>query len=259
MNPQVVISLRDLRFGYEAGKTVLNGLTLDISTGTVTAILGPNGTGKTTLLNTILGLFEPQGGEILIHGKRLSSYSRRDLSRVIGLVPQSEEVPFNFSVLEFVMLGRTPHMGLLNMPSEEDYELTLETLALVGITDLCDRPVQDLSGGERQLVLLARALAQNPKILLLDEPTSHLDLSNTGNILRILRELAQKRDVSVVFTTHDPDAAILSASQLVLMRAGRVLDAGLLEDVLTSEKLTRTYGTAVDVSRVNGRLVALIK
>jgi len=258
MNRETIISLRDLRFGYEAHKTVLNGLSLDIPTGTVTSILGPNGTGKTTLLNTILGLYKPQGGEIIINGHSLSSYSRRDLSRIIGLVPQSEEVPFNYSVLEFVMLGRTPHMGLLSMPSEKDYSMALNTLSLLGISELEARSVQDLSGGEHQMVLLARALAQDPKVLLLDEPTSHLDLSNTGNILNILKELSRSRCVSVIFTTHDPDAAILSASQLVLMQFGKVLDAGPLESVLTSEKLTQTYGTPVEVSSVNGRLVALL-
>ena len=258
MNRETIISLRDLRFGYEAHKTVLNGLSLDIPTGTVTSILGPNGTGKTTLLNTILGLYKPQGGDIIINGHSLSSYSRRDLSRIIGLVPQSEEVPFNYSVLEFVMLGRTPHMGLLSMPSEKDYAMALNTLSLLGISELEARSVQDLSGGEHQMVLLARALAQDPKVLLLDEPTSHLDLSNTGNILNILKELSRSRCVSVIFTTHDPDAAILSASQLVLMQFGKVLDAGPLESVLTSEKLTQTYGTPVEVSSVNGRLVALL-
>ena len=258
MNRETIISLRDLRFGYEAHKTVLNGLSLDIPTGTVTSILGPNGTGKTTLLNTILGLYKPQGGDIIINGHSLSSYSRRDLSRIIGLVPQSEEVPFNYSVLEFVMLGRTPHMGLLSMPSEKDYSMALNTLSLLGISELEARSVQDLSGGEHQMVLLARALAQDPKVLLLDEPTSHLDLSNTGNILNILKELSRSRCVSVIFTTHDPDAAILSASQLVLMQFGKVLDAGPLESVLTSEKLTQTYGTPVEVSSVNGRLVALL-
>jgi len=259
MTAETIITLRDLRFGYEESKPVLNGLSLEIPAGTVTAILGPNGTGKTTLLNTMLGLYKPQGGRINILGRPLESYNRRDLSRLIGLVPQFEEVPFNFSVFEFVLLGRTPHMGLLSMPTDQDFDVVLDTLALLGIADLQERSVQDLSGGEQQMVLLARALAQDPKVLLLDEPTSHLDLSNTGNILKVLKELARKRHVSVVFTTHDPDAAILSASQLVLMQAGRVLDAGVLEDVLTTEKLSQTYGTKVEVARVNGRMVALIK
>ena len=184
MTTETIITLRDLRFGYEEGKTVLNGLSLDIPAGTVTAILGPNGTGKTTLLNTMLGLYQPQGGQINVFGKPLASYNRRDLSRLIGLVPQFEEVPFNFSVLEFVLLGRTPHMGLLSMPTDQDFYVVVDMLELLGISDLRERSVQDLSGGEQQMVLLARALAQDPKVLLLDEPTSHLDLSNTGNILK---------------------------------------------------------------------------
>ena len=259
MNRETIISLRDLRFGYEAHKTVLNGLSLDIPTGTVTSILGPNGTGKTTLLNTILGLYKPQGGEIIINGHSLSSYSRRDLSRIIGLVPQSEEVPFNYSVLEFVMLGRTPHMGLLSMPSEKDYAMALNTLSLLGISDLEARSVQDLSGGERQMVLLARALAQDPKVLLLDEPTSHLDLSNTGNILNILKELSRSRCVSVIFTTHDPDAAFAIAGQALLIYETSALAFGPVEKVLTGKNLSHAYRLPVEVRRVDGRFIVMRK
>jgi iron complex transport system ATP-binding protein len=254
---EIMISLENIQFHYDPGKTILNNLSFSIDKGSITAILGPNGTGKTTLLHTILGLLAPQAGEVRIEGKSLSAYKRAELSQVIALVPQSEVVPFNFSVIEYVLLGRTPQLGFLDMPSNEDFDLVQETLTLLELDHLKMRPVTELSGGEQQMVVLARALVQNPKILLLDEPTSHLDLSNKGRLLNILQVLAQ-RGVTIVFSTHDPDAAAMIANHVILLKSGAVLDAGEITAVLTSEKLTETYGTEVKVLSIDGRLVTML-
>lgn len=254
---ETMISLENIQFHYDPGKTILNNLSFSIDKGSITAILGPNGTGKTTLLHTILGLLAPQAGEVRIEGKSLSAYKRAELSQVIALVPQSEVVPFNFSVIEYVLLGRTPQLGFLDMPSNEDFDLVQETLTLLELDHLKMRPVTELSGGEQQMVVLARALVQNPKILLLDEPTSHLDLSNKGRLLNILQVLAQ-RGVTIVFSTHDPDAAAMIANHVILLKSGAVLDAGEITAVLTSEKLTETYGTEVKVLSIDGRLVTML-
>ena len=258
MKTDFMLALHHVRFGYDPGKIILNDLSLNIARGSITAILGPNGTGKTTLLHTILGLLSPESGEIFIAGKNQAIYTRRELSQVVALVPQSEVVPFNFSVLEYVLLGRTPQLGFLDMPQTEDVELVRTVLVQLQLTELQDRAVNELSGGEQQLVVLARALVQKPQLLLLDEPTSHLDLSNKGRLLLVLRQLAQQ-GVTIVFSTHDPDAAAMIADHLILIRSGAVLDAGTLRDVFTSEKLSATYQTNVEVVLVQGHLVTLLR
>ncbi len=253
-----LISLVDLRFSYDGDhRSVINDLSLDIPAGTITAILGPNGAGKTTLLHIMLGLLSPRAGQVQIDGRALTSYTRRDLSRLIALVPQAEHIPFDFSVLEYVLMGRSPYMGMLDMPGEDDYRVAFDALKTLELEDLTHRPVTELSGGERQMVMLARTLAQQSRILLLDEPTSHLDLGNKGRLLRVLRQLAA-RGVTVVFTTHDPEAAISVAQYLILMRDGRTLASGLLKDVLTVDHLVATYHVPIRLVHVDDRPVVLL-
>jgi iron complex transport system ATP-binding protein len=258
MSVQTIISIDRLCFGYDTNGTLtLDDLSLEIPAGTVTAILGPNGTGKTTLLHVILGMLKPQRGEITIENRPQSSYSRQELSRLLGLVLQSEYIPFNFSTLDYVLMGRTPYLSALAQPSEQDYVIAFEALKILNLDYLGERSVTELSGGERQMVMLARALTQQPRILLLDEPTSHLDLSNKGRILRILRNLA-KSGVTVIFTTHDPEMVVSVAQYVILMGNGRVLDCGPVDQTLTPEKLTATYGAPVQVVQINGRRVVLL-
>jgi iron complex transport system ATP-binding protein len=258
VRPAAALSLRDLRFGYGGeGPEVLRRLSLEVPAGTAAAVLGPNGCGKTTLLHVVLGWLAPQGGEVLVGGRPLGEIPRRERGRLMALVPQAEHVPFDFSVLEYVLMGRTPYLGVLGMPGEEDHRVALETLESLGLAHLWRRPVPELSGGERQMVILARALAQQTPILLLDEPTAHLDLGNKGRLLDVVAGLAD-RGTTVLFTTHDPETASLAARFLVLMRAGQVLDAGPLREVLDAERLTLTYGVPVRVVQVEGRPVVLL-
>jgi iron complex transport system ATP-binding protein len=258
MSPRSAFSLRDLRFGYgDEAPEVLRDLSLEIPAGVTTAVLGPNGCGKTTLLHVVLGWLAPQRGEILINGRRQSAIPRRERGRLMALVPQAEHVPFDFSVLEYVLMGRTPYVGVLEMPSENDRAIAFESLESLGLAHLWRRPVPELSGGERQMVTLARALAQRTPILLLDEPTAHLDLGNKGRLLDALQGLAGS-GTTVLLTTHDPETASLAAGFLVLMRDGQVLDAGPLEEVLVAERLSLTYGVPVRVVEVEGRRVVLL-
>jgi iron complex transport system ATP-binding protein len=257
MTTENIISLKNLKFSYEPGKVILNDLSLEIKVGAITAILGPNGTGKTTLLHTILGLLPFDEGQIEIVGKPIGAYSRKQLSQLIGLVPQSETVPFNFSVVEYVLLGRTPQLGFLDLPGEEDWAEVESTLKRLDLWTLRSRAVNELSGGEQQMVVLARALVQKPKILLLDEPTSHLDLGNKGRLLMILSQLAAA-GVTIVFTTHDPDSAAMIADEIILIKFGQVLDAGRLEEVFTSEKLSDVYQTSVSVQKIDHRFITIL-
>ena len=252
-----LLSFDRITFGYQPnGQTVLRALSLDIQPGTVTAILGPNGAGKTTLLHLALGWLAPQSGQIQLDGRSLDSFSRRDLGQWMALVPQSERIPFDYSILEYVLLGRAPYLAPLDMPGAEDYAIGEQIIEQVGLGQLNGRAITTLSGGERQLALVARALAQQPRLLLLDEPTSHLDLANKVRLLKLMQELAA-RGVTLLLTTHEPEVAAAVATHLVLMRDGQVYHAGLLPQVFTAEHLSATYGVPVKVTQVDGQRIAL--
>lgn len=257
MIPTCLLKFEHIAFGYPSSvDPVMQEFNLEIGSGTVTAILGPNGAGKTTLLHLALGWLKPQRGQILLDQRVLGSYSRRALGQWMGLVPQSEAIPFEYSLFEFVLLGRAPHLAPLAMPGKKDCEIAVDALNQVGLAELQNRSILSLSGGERQLLLLARALSQQPRLLLLDEPTSHLDLSNKGRLVHLLQELSGK-GVTILFTTHEPDVASVLATHLVLMQKGQVLKTGSLEEVFTSQDLSLLYQLPVSVVDIAGRRVAL--
>lgn len=256
MSP-LAVSIADLHFRYDGRAAALfENLALEIPPGSITAVLGPNGAGKSTLLHLILGWLTPARGDILLGGRPRHSYSRREVGKLVGLVAQEEPIPFNFTVQEYVLLGRAPHLDLLATPRPTDIAIARQALARVGAADMAARSIQTLSGGERQLVLLARVIAQSPRILLLDEPTAHLDLGNKERVLRLVRELVAE-GVTALFTTHEPDLAAALADFVVLVRGGRVIAAGRLDDVFTAEHLSQTYGVPVSVHRVEGRRIVL--
>jgi iron complex transport system ATP-binding protein len=257
MTPASLLTFEQLRFGYPlASRPVMQDFNLEIAAGTVTAILGPNGAGKTTLLHLALGWLKPQAGQVWLDQQPLNDYGRRALGQWIGLVPQAEHIPFEYSLLESVLLGRAPYLPALAMPGQADYDIAHQALQEVGLAELENRSILSLSGGERQLILVARALAQQPRLLLLDEPTSHLDLNNKGHLVRLLCELAE-RGVTIVFTTHEPEVASALATHLVLMQKGQVLKTGPLAEVFTNQDLTRLYQLPVSVVELEGRRVAL--
>jgi iron complex transport system ATP-binding protein len=254
-----LLRVKGLRFAYNGeGRQALDGLDLALEAGQVAAVLGPNGAGKTTLLHILLGILKPQAGTITLEGRELSQYGRGELSRILGLVPQFEHVAFEYNVEEYVLLGRAPHLGLLQLPAEEDLREAEAAMETLGVLAFRKRSILELSGGERQMVVLARALAQQVRLLLMDEPLAHLDLNNKYRILSVIRQLAAN-GTAVLFTTHEPDLVPSVADQVVLMRLGRAVASGSIEAVMTSAALSEAYGVGVRVHSVDGAMAVRLE
>jgi len=233
---------RDLTIGY-SDRVVGRGLNVALERGEVLALLGPNGGGKTTLLKTLLGILAPRAGEI--GGRSLAAISIRERARLIAYVPQVHVPTFAFTVDTVVLMGRTAHGNLFSRPSARDRMVAARVLDQFGITHLAPRPYTMISGGERQLVLLARALAQEPQFVVLDEPTANLDFGNQGKVMRKIRALAGAGH-GILFTTHDPNHALRAADRAYLLRQGERVAEGDVGAVLTRERLEDLYGASVE-------------
>jgi iron complex transport system ATP-binding protein len=232
-----------LAIGYP-DRIVGTGLDVELPTGEVLALLGPNGGGKTTLLKTLLGLLAPKAGEVRLDGRALSGRSLRERAHLIAYVPQTHVATFAFPVESVVLMGRTAHGSLFRRPSTKDREVAAAVLEHLGLAPLAQRPYTMISGGERQLVLLARALAQEPQFIVLDEPTASLDFGNQGKVMREIRALAASGH-GVLFTTHDPNHALRAADRAYLLRDGQRLAEGPVAQVLTQGRLEMLYGARV--------------
>ncbi|MFZ0195637.1 MAG: ABC transporter ATP-binding protein [Pseudolabrys sp.] len=248
---------RGLTIGYP-DRTVGRGLDVALSTGEVLALLGPNGGGKTTLLKTLLGLLKPKAGEVRLGDKPLDNYSIRERARVVAYVPQVHISTFAFTVETVVLMGRTAHGSLFTRPSGQDRAVAHAALERFGIAALASRPYTMISGGERQLVLLARALAQEPQFIVLDEPTASLDFGNQGKVMREIRALA-KSGHGVLFTTHDPNHALRAADRAYLLREGTRIADGPVATVLNREQLEALYRATVErlTDRASGAVAFL--
>ena len=247
-----ILTFQNVSFGYQRAHPILQDMTFDLQPGHITAILGPNGAGKTTLLYLALGWLAAWKGSIYLDGRPLRSHTRLERGRWLALVPQSEHTPFDYSVLDYVLMGRAPHLPPLGIPTCVDYEAALKALEQVGLEALATHPVPQLSGGERQLMLLARAIAQSPRLLLLDEPTAHLDLRNKFRLIQILRDLSAQ-GVTLLMTSHEPEVVLALASYVLLMEPGGAAQFGPLEQVFTAEALTRIYRLPIRLVDVDGR------
>jgi iron complex transport system ATP-binding protein len=246
----VMLEARALGYGYP-GRPVGRGLDLSLDAGEVLCVLGPNGGGKTTLFRTLLGLLPAQAGAVLLDGQTLEAMPRGDIARRVGYVPQGHAAQFAFTVREAVLMGRTAHISLFAAPGAADREAADRAISALGIDGLSGRMVTELSGGERQLAMIARALAQGARALVLDEPTASLDFGNQVRVLRHIARLAAE-GYAVVFSTHDPGQAFLAASRVLLLAQGGVLRQGAPDEVITGENLRAVYGVEVRVETVAG-------
>ena len=251
----VALEARALGYGYP-GRPVGRGLDLALGAGDVLCVLGPNGGGKTTLFRTLLGLLPAQTGEVLLDGQALGAMSRGDVARRVGYVPQGHTAQFAFTVREAVLMGRTAHISLFATPGVADRAAADRAIAALGIESLVGRVVTELSGGERQLAMIARALAQGARALVLDEPTASLDFGNQVRVLREIRRLAAE-GYAVVFSTHDPSQAFLAASRVLLLAQGGAVRQGTPAEVITGDNLRAVYGVEVRVAEVDGARVCL--
>ena len=238
----------NVSFRYAAGAPlVVDGVTVRLADGALAGILGPNGSGKTTLLRLLSGTRRPTSGRVQLGDRPLDQLSRREAARQIAVVPQETELAFEYRAIEIVLMGRHPHLGVFTVEGPDDIRIAQEALAATGTSNLADRFFHELSGGEKQRVVIAAALAQSANLLLLDEPTASLDLGYQLEISALLLRLNQDHGVTMAISTHDLNLAASICRELILMRDGRVLAAGPTGDVLTPENVRRLYDVEADV------------
>lgn len=239
------LEVRDLRFSYGEHE-VLKGLSFTAEYGELLSVLGPNGVGKSTLFRCILGLLKPQSGQCLIDGESTAGLSAKDLASRIAYIPQSHYPTFNFSVMDMVLMGTTAQVNALSVPGKKQVKLAKEALKKLGISHLARRGYTNISGGERQLVLIARAIAQQARILIMDEPSANLDYGNRTRVMQTVRSLARD-GYTIIQSTHDPDQAFLYSDKVLAIQGGQILAHGSPQETITSELISKLYGVEVEV------------
>jgi iron complex transport system ATP-binding protein len=241
-----MLEIDSLTVGY-GDHEVLKDVSVFIPPGEILAIVGPNGVGKSTLIRALSGLNLIRSGKVLVNGQDIARLTAQQRARTMAVVPQARELPAAFTVYQTVLLGRTPYLSWLGKASMRDHALVSLSLEQTDLANMAERRIGELSGGEQQRVLLARALAQDTPILLLDEPTTHLDLQHQSNLLNLVRLLNQEKDISVLMVLHDLSLAGLYADRVALLANGGVFALGTPVEVLTAQNLTQAYRVPVDV------------
>jgi len=242
------VKVKELTFRYDK-KVVLDHLSFEVNKGEILAILGPNGSGKTTLLKCLNMLLKPKGS-FFIDSFDISKFNEKEIAKFVGYVPQIHSLVFPYKVIDVVVSGRTPYLGF-STPTKKDYDHAYNVLNKLGLTHLADKPYTQLSGGQLRLVLIARALVQQPKILLLDEPTSHLDLKNRVLVLKILREITSE-GTTIIMSEHDPSLVSIFSDKILLMCNGKIVSYGKAKDVLNRENIAKVYEVNVEIFERNG-------
>lgn len=247
--------VKDLVFSYPNFTLKVKDLNFEGSK--ITSIVGPNGAGKSTLLRCLGVINRVEKGSIFINGKDISEIKENQRARIIGYIPQEQISIFNFSILDFVLMGRTPYINILSKPSKKDIELAEDALKFVGIKDYERRGILEISSGERRLVLIARTIAQEPEVFLMDEPTSFLDPKHEIEIMELVKNLSEKMRKTVVLTLHNLDMAIKYSHNLVFMKNGEIVESGKTSEILSEEILERVYDIKMKIVDLNGRKIII--
>ena len=248
MGLQALLKVDDIHFGFN-GTPVLNGLDLEVADGEMVGVVGPNGSGKTTLLRLVSGVLRPSEGRILIDGEDLADLTPGRRARLVAVVPQNPRLPLGFSVLDLTLMGRNPHLKLLRSEGDRDFDIAYWALELTEVAHLADRRLDTLSGGGQQRVVVAMALAQQAPVLLLDEPTSNLDLAHQVGIMDMVSALQKKNGGGVLVALHDLTLAAQYCDRLVMLAEGLSFAEGAPDEVLTVENVSKVYGAEVFVLR----------
>ena len=236
----MILDVKNLSFRYGTGRTIFHDVSFSLDKGEVLSILGTNGAGKSTLLNCIANLFRPASGEIYLEGRAMSKMKMREVAQVVGYVPQIHTPAYAYTVREFTVMGRTPYIGAFAKPSPADYEMADAALERMGIYHLADKAYTEISGGERQQVTIARVITQQPKMILLDEPTAHLDYGNQYRVVQMIKQLSDE-GYALIMTTHNPDHAIILNGKVAILNREGLLSVGQAADTLDHETLSTLY------------------
>jgi iron complex transport system ATP-binding protein len=242
------LEILDLSFSYNSAKT-LDGIALKIKGSDILCIIGPNGSGKTTILKCMNKKLKPTTGTVLVNDMDILWMNRKEVAKNIGVVPQVSTVSFPFTVYDLVMMGRYSHMGRFNTENENDRAVVHQCLARIGIAHMADKLITEISGGEYQKAIIARALAQQPKILLLDEVTLHLDINHQIEILELVKTLSEEENLAIVMVLHDLSLAARYSTKTIMLQKGRIFACGRPEDVISIENIRDIYGIEVEIGR----------
>ncbi len=234
------VEIADISCSYER-TPVLEKISFPIEKGTFFIITGPNGSGKTTLLKNIAGLIKPDKGNVFIQGRQIKSYSKKQLAKIIAYVPQTIHIDNPFKVFDFVLMGRSPYLGMLGFEQKKDVDIAKQAISYTGIEKFAERRLDQLSGGEKQRGFIAKAICQQPDIILLDEPTASLDLMHQMKMMDLMQQLKNETNITVIMVSHDLNLASMYADKLLLLKHGKIVKHGIPEDVLTAKNLEEAY------------------
>lgn len=245
-----ILEIRNATFSYDGKNDIWHNINIDVKDGDNICILGANGCGKTTLFNCITRNATLSSGEILLKGKNISEYSVTELAKNIGIVYQDHTMTFPYSSIEVVKMGRTPYLKVFETPGKSDNDIAYNIMKELGIEELADQSYSKISGGQRQLVLIARTLCQSPEIILFDEPTSHLDFKNQAIVMKTIKKLAEK-GITTIMTSHYPSHAYKTSNRVILMGDKKIIADGSPEDVMTERYLHQTYGVKIKINKTD--------